>query len=217
MLSYFERVDLLRHIIIIGSWAEYFYSYLGIIDVHSSVVTRDVDILYPDIYQPRRSINIHRDFYEMGYLYDEDILTEIVRFTKQNIIDVEFITLNKGRELIAQKIPSLDINAMALRDLEYLVKYSFLILFRNLEFKIPEPAAFLVHKLLILEKRTELKRVKDIRSIKNLLNILQRYPHQLQLLKLITHQLTKKQTIHFKGALEKYQFYDLKNFLYEDT
>ena len=53
----FKKIGLLQHVMIIGSWAEYFYPLLFKTDFIPNIRTRDVDFFYRNINIPKEALD----------------------------------------------------------------------------------------------------------------------------------------------------------------
>ena len=172
IIEVFNKEGLLPHVIIIGSWAQFIYQHYFNSDFTANLRTRDVDIMYPNLRRPVGvNINIIKSMEEKGFIYDEHRLTGIGKFSKEDILDVEFLTrvLNIGETV--NRIPSLKIKASGIREINMLASYPLDIEYNGYIIKVPEPEAYIIQKLLINPKRkSEDKKDKDIQSIRNLLN-----------------------------------------------
>ena len=136
-INTFDKVGLLRYVMIIGSWAEYIYSYYFTSDFTSSLRTTDLDFLYKNIRKPQRQINIISKLTQNGFVYKEEC-----------------------------------------RD--YMVT-------------VPEPAAYVLHKLSINPMREPEKQSKDIRALRELLKHINASTNDNARLKIIFDKLFKKQ------------------------
>lgn len=85
------------------------------------------------------------------------------------------------------KIPSIDINAEGLRELSLLNEHCFEMMKNGITVFIPEPTAYVIHKILINEKKERFtKKEKDVR--------------QKMLFRNIVQSLTKKQRKIFESV-----------------
>ena len=89
-INAFDEIGLLRYVMIIGSWAEYFYPSLFSTDFAANLRTRDVDFFYKNINLPEEKIPVVEKLKEIGYVYDE--LDGISRFYKEDLLELEFLT-----------------------------------------------------------------------------------------------------------------------------
>ncbi|SJZ74177.1 Nucleotidyltransferase [Treponema berlinense] len=86
----FDEIGLLRHVMIIGSWAEYLFPPLLKTDFMPNLRTRDVDFFYRNVNIPKEKINVVQKLKNIGYIYDE--VDGISRFYKEDLLELEFLT-----------------------------------------------------------------------------------------------------------------------------
>lgn len=83
-------------------------------------------------------------------------------------MEIEFLISELGRgKNEPYKVKELNINAQGLRYLNLLQKYTIEILFYDINLVVPEPAAFVLHKFIVSDRRqNQTKREKDIKTAK---------------------------------------------------
>jgi len=156
---------------IIGSWAEYIYSYYFKTNFMPNLRTRDVDFLYGNIHRPKNKINIASALIENGYSYVMNPTSGAVKFMKGDLLELEFLTraVGSGTQHIYE-IPSLGIKAEGLRIINMLNDYPLELDCRDFIVTVPEPAAYVLQKLLANLSRTPTyKRKKDIDAVRAIL------------------------------------------------
>jgi hypothetical protein len=173
VLKYFYNAGVLNEIILIGSWCMYFYKdYFSVKKFIPSIRTKDIDFLVPLPIKSKKKIDI------AGLLKDEGFL---VTFNKRGYmrlehpeIMIEFLVPERGRGTDKPyPLPHLGVNAQALRFLDFLVKNTIVIELEDLRIRVPHPAAFGLHKLIISKRRkTEEKSLKEMREALDVLNAL---------------------------------------------
>lgn len=170
-IEVFRSTGALPHIMIIGSWAEYLYTYYYVEGYRPNVRTRDVDCFYPNIGKPEEKIYISKAFKERGFEYQEDTLTHVGRFIKENLLEISFLSRTVGAQQNGpRKIKAFQIYSEGIRDVNILEKYPMHILAKDYEIVVPEPAVFIIQKLLAYPKRKpDYKKEKDIVAINELL------------------------------------------------
>ena len=197
-INAFDEIGLLRYVMIIGSWAEYFYPSLFSTDFAANLRTRDVDFFYKNINLPEEKIPVVEKLKEIGYVYDE--LDGISRFYKEDLLELEFLTrvLGSGSDK-RMEIKPLGIVSEGLRVINILANFP-----REVEAKspdgkfyrliVPEPAVYVVQKILTNPMRNPPeKKTKDIVAVKELLyHILQSEEHTAKL-KEVYKSLSAKQ------------------------
>lgn len=170
----FDEIGLLRHVMIIGSWAEYLFPPLFKTDFMPNLKTRDVDFFYRNINIPKEKINVVQKLKNIGYIYDE--VDGISRFYKEDLLELEFLTRVLGAGTDGKvNIKPLGITSEGLRAINILSDFA-----REIETTatdgekytliIPEPSAYVIQKILTNpDREPREKRAKDIVAVKELL------------------------------------------------
>jgi hypothetical protein len=197
IIDTFETEELLPYVMLIGSWAELLYQYYFSSDYKPSLRTTDVDFLYWNLHRPKKNINLSEALREKGFIYSESRMTGIGKFSKEGILDVEFLVRAMGKgDPQHIKIPSLGIVAIGLREVNMLAAYPLVFSIKDYEIIVPEPEIYILHKLLINPlRKTDDKKEKDLQSVRELLPYING-----ERLKYIFERLTKKQQIVIKGV-----------------
>ena len=162
VLGKFEKEGILGETILVGSWCMHFYKELfkGP-DYHPTIRTRDIDFLVPLPVRRKKKTDIavllERDgfvatFNQEGYM----------RLEHPELI-IEFLVPERGKGSDKPyPLPAFGVNAQSLRFLDYLANNSMYIISGGLKVRIPEPASFGLHKLIVSSRRkTEEKRLKE--------------------------------------------------------
>lgn len=194
----FNELGVLRHVMVIGSWAEYLYKGIFETDYEPNIKTRDVDLYYWNIHEPTEKVTgFVTQMAEKGFAYQEDYNTGVGRFYKEDIIELEFLTHVKGSQLeVPYKIDALNIKADSLRVIGLLSEYPRIISKNGYDICVPEPAVFIMQKILALPDRVpNYKKEKDVDAIRELLEHIGKKPEQKELLKEIYNRcmMNKKQ------------------------
>lgn len=190
-LQLLDRNDLLQHIILIGSWAEYLYEESNIIDNYvSTTKTLDIDFLIRNIRLPREGVDIFKIFEEEEYITDMS-RNGIVVFRKGKF-EIEFLARQIGKPTITIKSPSFGIEVETLGHMSMIVDNTIDVKFKNLVVIIPDPVAFIIHKMIINKDRGK-KKEKDVVAIKNLIFYMEDNPEYVSKLELVFDKLTKKE------------------------
>jgi hypothetical protein len=162
VLRCFYEAGALEELILVGSWCMYFYKdYFSAKSYRLSIRTKDIDFLVPlpiksktkmDVAEALKSEGFITTFNNSGYM----------RLEHPEII-VEFLVPEKGRGTNKPyPLPHLGVNAQALRFLNFLVENTITIASEGFNLRIPNPAAFGLHKLVISKRRkTEEKFLKE--------------------------------------------------------
>lgn len=197
-IKVFKEIGLLQHVMIIGSWAEYFYPSLFKTDFIPNFKTRDIDFFYRNINIPKEKIPIIEKLKEIGYVYDEE--DGISRFYKEDLLELEFLTriLGAGTEGKIE-IKSLGIRSEGLRVINILGLFAKEVKALSPDKNeytiiVPEPAAYVVQKILTNPTRKPPeKKQKDIAAVKELLYHIEKSPEHLMKLQEVYKSLSKKQ------------------------
>lgn len=195
IIDTFKAEELLSHVMLVGSWAELLYQHYFNSEYQSSLRTTDVDFLYRNLHRPKKCINISESLREKGFIYSESRMTGIGKFSKEGILDIEFLirAIGKGDPQYI-KIPSLGIVAIALREVNMLAEYPLVISIKDYDVTVPEPEIYILQKLLINPlRKSEDKKEKDMQSVRELLPYING-----ERLKYIFDRLSKKQQIVIK-------------------
>ncbi len=110
-------------------------------------------------------------------------------------LELEFLTpeLGRGKGDKPYKINKLHVSAQGLRYLNLLQSYILKVESGGLKVMLPEPAAFVLHKLIIFERREkEEKMIRDLNAAKNIGDFLLKDAKQKNKLKKIFPSLPEK-------------------------
>ncbi|MBQ9539162.1 MAG: hypothetical protein IJU95_07810 [Treponema sp.] len=194
----FKELGILSNIMIIGSWAEYFYTDLFKTDFYPNIRTRDVDFFYRNINIPKEKVPLVRRLEEIGYVYDE--VDGVSRFYKDDFLELEFLTriLGAGTEGKVQ-IKPLGITSEGLRVINILSNFACIVPKRladgiEYEITVPEPAVYVIQKILTNPTRQpEEKKLKVISAVKELLYHIKKDRRHYEKLLEVYGTLSKKQ------------------------
>ena len=174
VLRRLDKANLLKDIILVGSWCTLFYKdFFGSHRYMTSLTTRDMDLLIP----LPRTIKVKTDVAELlkdlGFIIGFTGPQGYIRLEHPELI-VEFLVPERGRSTDKPySLPQLGLNAQALRFIEYLSVNTIPFKTGTLTLKLPHPANFALHKLLVMGRRQKKeKQVKDKESALRILNAL---------------------------------------------
>jgi len=170
VIDAFNECGLLPHLMIIGSWSEYVYSQAFDDTLLAGFRTQDMDVLVPNIRVPKQGVNIFAELTDRGFVYHEDIVSGVGRFFGGRGMEVEFLVRALGQGQSTITVPCLNgLVAQSIRSLDILTKHPLPLAIRGYTIVVPEPAAYVLHKLLINSKRKSAKQEKDLSSIRSVL------------------------------------------------
>lgn len=92
----FDELNILENIMIIGSWAEYLFPPLFDTDFIPNIRTRDVDFFYRNINIPTERVPLILKLEEYGFVHSADPYSEVSKFYKEDLLELEFLTRVMG-------------------------------------------------------------------------------------------------------------------------
>ena len=160
--------DCLEHVILIGSWAEFLYRELGILDgFEPNIKTLDIDFLLKNMRRPIPERNIIPLVKEAGYLVESDVLNGTTKIYDKSGLEIEFLINKIGAGLESTLKTNLGVTAQSLRHLNILSANTINVSYIGMNITIPEPEAYAVHKMVINLERGR-KQEKDCQAILNI-------------------------------------------------
>lgn len=154
VLKILHKEHILSDVIIIGSWCQQFYkTYFGSTSYNPVIKTRDIDFLIPE---PDK-IKVNKDISELlkplGFIVSFIGPKGYIRLEHPELI-IEFLTQEKGRGVDKPvQLSMLGINLLPLRFLNVLTSSIITLHIEGIEIKIPHPANYALHKLIISQRR----------------------------------------------------------------
>jgi len=193
-IKIFKKNNVLEHVVLIGSWAEYIYEISDYLkDFKANLKTKDIDFLIKNINKPKEGINIVDILEEEGYETSIDYISGIFKFYKGKDLEIEFIVREIGKgQSEPYIVPSFGIKAEGLRHTDLLIRNTVNIEIKNIEIIVPTPQAYLLQKIIINNQRKN-KADKDYLGIENLLENIKRSKREYKKLIDLCTTLTKKQ------------------------
>lgn len=190
--------DLLKHVVVIGSWAEYLYAQADVLPkFEANLRTLDIDFLVRNLRCPVPQANIAALAREAGYIVEQDILTETTKIYTPGFMEIEFLILQQGAGDTQTLKTNLGVNAQALRHLSVLKEFTITVHLFDMDIHIPQPAAYVLHKIAINTQRNK-KAEKDRAAVLSLL------PHLDQAeFKCVYEYMTKKEQAAVRDFLEQ--------------
>jgi len=153
ILKALDREGVLDNIIIVGSWCIYFYRHhFEEAKILPNITTLDIDIDVNPLRKEKRKVDIPNIFLSMGFdlRFHGDGSISLIHPE----IKVEFLVPEIGRPAHDPiKIPGFGITAQPLRWLDLLEEEVISISYKGMKVKVPHPALFAVHKLIISQRR----------------------------------------------------------------
>lgn len=206
-----QELDVLSHVMLIGSWAEYLYPSLFETEFEPNIRTRDIDFFYRNLKLPNKPVRFVEAMKRSGFVYDVDTYSEVAKFYKEDLLEIEFLTkvIGSGSRSV-YTIEGLGIKAEGLRIINILDDFATEVNQNGYTVIVPLPAAYVVQKLLANPTRVPAsKREKDIAAVVNLLEHIKASEKHRQDLERVIATLTPKQLKVLEGVTTANQI-DLK-------
>lgn len=203
VLKRLSQKGILDRILLIGSWAAYFYKfYFKNENYHPVLKTRDIDFLLPRPIRFPQKVDLELLLSDLGF----DIAHASNGYMKlesaELILEMLIPEIGAGSDK-PYPIPELNFNAQPLRHLSMLWREPIKVKIEEVVVKVPHPADYVLHKMIIQEKRsTKEKKEKDIQSALSVLETLWEMKKQ-KTLKPTFQSLSKKERGSIFKVLEE--------------
>lgn len=189
--------EVLGNLILIGSWSEYIYQAVNYYQgFRSNFRTMDLDFLIPNLRRTSKKVDLCAIMERHNFLTIQRQSDGLTKFSRgEGPLEIEFIARELGSgQTEPYKVESLGIKVEGLRHLDILSANTTLLLVRSYYIRVPIPPAYVLHKLMINERRG-IKKEKDLEAVENLLGFIRRSDTELSKLKEIFDSLTKKEKV----------------------
>lgn len=155
---------ILDETILVGSWCIYLYQ--DYFDKKANLPplrTRDMDFLFPVPFKLKHTVDLFELVKDLGFILDYKGNQGYITFQHPELI-LEFLVPARGKASNKPfHIKQLKINAQALRCMDIPFRNPIEAIFGDVKVKIPHPADFALHKLLIAGRRKKAEKTeKDI-------------------------------------------------------
>ncbi len=183
VLRILNEKDVLRHLVVVGSWCMFFYTlYFQKKQPIASLRTRDVDFLVPDPKSLKTTVDLPELLKPLGFLMDYRGEQGYIRLVHPELF-IEFLVSEKGKgNDKAFPLPGLGLNAQALRFMDILYLKTVTLETKGIKIKLPHPACFTLHKIIIFTRRPEKeKKEKEAAQIDRMLDLLKKEGESISL------------------------------------
>ena len=181
VLERFNKAEILKHVILIGSWSIYFYKYYFKSKDYSTYIrTTDIDFLVPIPPKFKKEIHIFDLVEDLGFIEKYIGSKDYIKL-KHADLTIEFLVPERDRGYDKPYlIPQLATNAQPLRFLDFLIENTISINADGLHIKLPHPAAYALHKFIIFKRRRKIdKHDRDIEGALRVFRELIRHKHHI--------------------------------------
>ena len=194
-LNALHKSGVLEDIMLIGSWCHHFYSvYFDNAPEIPVVRTLDIDFLIPNPPKIHKDINIPEILSSLDFTSAHNLTTDYTKYVHPEL-ELEFLIpdLGRGKGSKPYEIPKLHINAQGLRFLNLLQSHTIKMKYKHMTITLPEPAAYVLHKFIIQERRlNKEKQKRDLSAAKKIGEFLLQNKTQQKKLMDIFHSAPKK-------------------------
>lgn len=153
--------DCLRHVILVGSWAEYIYEQTGLLKgFDANIKTLDIDFLLINLRKPNPPKNISILAKEAGYIVQNDVLDGTTKILDKEGLEIEFLINKVGAGLESTLRTNLGVVAQSLRHMDVILRHKLEIDYLGININAPVPEAYVLHKIIINTQR-KAKQEKD--------------------------------------------------------
>lgn len=210
VIEILDNKGLLPHVLVIGSWAEYLYHDYFEGEFTPNIRTHDLDFVIRNIRKPANPVSLAPYLRAQGFLHDVDRVSGVNKFFYEGGFEVEFLAPAYGVGERYIKVPSLDIISQSIRNLSILLRNPIVVTSHGYELITPEPAAYILQKVLINQERKGYKQQKDAQSLEWLCQYIAEKPSEVERLQAVfADSLSKKQQRSALHEWERLQLPDL--------
>jgi hypothetical protein len=154
LLRTLKQEGVLDRLVLVGSWCTLLYQEYFNQNSHVPALrTRDIEFLVPIPPKFPRKIDLPERLKGLGFVVDYKGSDGFIQLLHPELI-LEFLAPSRGRE--RQKpypVPDLGVNAQSLRFMDVLAENPIALKLEGISVKVPHPAHFALHKLLIAGRR----------------------------------------------------------------
>lgn len=156
ILGKLQEEDILKHLLIVGSWSLYFYKYHYEATSLPPLRTEDIDFDANFLRKQKKPVDISEILRNLGFetIFHNNGCISFICNTAGERFKIEFLIPEKGKPTDEPvDIKGFGISAQPLRWLDILEKDIVTVDYKGLKVNIPNPARFAVHKLIISQRR----------------------------------------------------------------
>ena len=170
VLKALQAKGILDGLVIVGSWCQYYYRILFDNAPEIPLLrTLDVDFLVPNPARFKNRVDVSEILKLLGFDSDFDYSTGLVKYVHPDL-EIQFLTPALGRaKETPYEIKKLNIKAEGLTYMKMLQDFTFVMTHNSITVRLPEPEAYILHKILINPKRQDMaKKDKDLMAAKSI-------------------------------------------------
>lgn len=207
VLNLLEDAGCIRHVMLIGSWAEFVYREAGVIvGFNPNITTRDVDFLVRNLRRPSPAAQLIPLARERGFYIESDRLNGTTKLLDTTGLEVEFLIGKMGAGVEPALKTNVGVTAQALRHMEILSRNPMETQCLGHTLNVPTPEAYALHKM-VINKERGIKAEKDARAVCNLMPLLSQ-----EGLRVAFAALSRKEKLCVREFAERYSLLDALEF-----
>lgn len=149
-----DATGCLKHVILVGSWAEYLFRKLGILEgFEPNIRTLDVDFLVRNARKPAEPIHLASAARNAGYIVESDRLTGTTKIMDRSGLEMEFLIGKMGAGAESSLETNIGVSAQSLWHMDILSRNAVEVSYLGMTLLVPSPEAYAVHKMVINKER----------------------------------------------------------------
>jgi len=192
ILHVLNKVGALKRLILVGSWCLLVYREYYRNELIPVLRTMDLDFLIEKPNEKLPVVDVPKALSNLGFELFFDVNSPLVKFERTDL-EIEFLCPRLRTKDVIVNISHLNLTAQILSYMEIAQKYSKVLEYKGISLKVPEPEAFILHKILIYPLRGEShKKQKDIVTVANIFDVIVENQESLKRMKEIFIDFPKK-------------------------
>ena len=150
VLSSLHKAGVLSDCVLVGSWCQDFYRHMfGNPFQIPAVTTTDADLLVPKKMKFKSNVDIVAIMKHNGFKVEQERTSSLMKFIHEDF-KFEFLTeAGAKQQETVFRFKNLNLTAQELHFMNIPLAYNFVMPFRDISIRLPEPEAFALHKLII--------------------------------------------------------------------
>lgn len=169
VLKAFDKEGLLGDLVLIGSWTHLLYAeHFKNPPEIPATRTLDLDFMLSKPKLVKKAVDVPAVLKGLGFMENVNPHDNVVKYQHPDL-ELELLVPMVGPgDQKPFPLPQLKTSAQKLRYLDVLGDHVIVVSYKGLKVKVPEPAAYVLQKLLIQDKRTADKKKKDMEAIQGI-------------------------------------------------
>jgi len=205
VLTDLQKVNVLKHLVIVGSWCQTFYRYqFNSPEEIPATKTMDADILIPKrMPRLKTPVDIVAIMKKNDFIFEIGPRAGLYKFNHP-ALKFEFLTDAGAKpDQDVRHFEQLHVTAQELHFMSLPLSYNYPLQYKHLTINLPEPEAFAIHKLIICQRRINKEKAeKDRLTAQGMFLFIKNEPKRIERLHQILEEQSKGWKKRIKAALE---------------